>query len=442
MLTVVRAILVVVILAIGALGCYGFIKLRPRPKEVEQKEDVVEVKGVKAASRDVEVVLRAHGTAKPRNILAVIPEVAGKVVAVHPNLKVGNVIPKGETLIAIDQSVYKLQLELAETDIRRLESQKTTIQQSWKNDERRVELLRRGVELGRKTFARAKQLQAGDAAAASDMDAAEAMLLQQEQQLIAVENAIALYPQQLKDVEIMLSGAQTKRDLAKLSLEKTEIRSPFDARVMQSQVEKDQVVGPGPPILVLADDSALEISVSMDAQEFREWFPLKADAESAGGGGAHESLFTKVPNKKVCVRWAESPEEHAWSGRLARIERYDPLSRTVKVVIEVQAEAACSGGPGMMPLVEGMFCLVEIPGNIAEKVFRLPRSAVSFEQTVLLCEDGRLKTQPVKVARFEGESALISAGIKDGDVVVTSRLVSPLEGMKLNVEVQDEDIGG
>jgi membrane fusion protein, multidrug efflux system len=48
-----------------------------------------------------------------------------------------------------------------------------------------------------------------------------------------------------------------------------------------------------------------------------------------------------------------------------------------------------------------------------------------------LSVDGRLKTVQVKVARSQGDKVYVSEGIAPGDQVVVTRLVAPLEGVKL-----------
>jgi hypothetical protein len=80
-----------------------------------------------------------------------------------------------------------------------------------------------------------------------------------------------------------------------------------------------------------------------------------------------------------------------------------------------------------------MFCSVAIPGKILHNVFVIPRWAISFEKTLYVSVDNRLKTIPVEVARVQGETALVTSGIKPGDIVITTRLVNPLENSLLNI---------
>ncbi|MCI5151005.1 MAG: hypothetical protein D3916_16750 [Candidatus Electrothrix sp. MAN1_4] len=85
------------------------------------------------------------------------------------------------------------------------------------------------------------------------------------------------------------------------------------------------------------------------------------------------------------------------------------------------------------PLVQGMFCRVDIEGRSLERVFLLPRSAVSFEQTVSIAQENRLHTRKVEVARVEEGTAFITGGLKVGEQVITTRLENPLENSLVSI---------
>jgi multidrug efflux pump subunit AcrA (membrane-fusion protein) len=93
---------------------------------------------------------------------------------------------------------------------------------------------------------------------------------------------------------------------------------------------------------------------------------------------------------------------------------------------------------GRLPLVEGMFCKVRIPGRVAENVVKLPAECVGFDRdasgfrsvyVAAPAEGGalRLKTVKVKESHMEGQDMYISEGLNPGDLVITTRLVNPLE---------------
>jgi len=123
---------------------------------------------------------------------------------------------------------------------------------------------------------------------------------------------------------------------------------------------------------------------------------------------------------------------------LHRVVTFKQQTRTLTVAVRIHAETAVSQDQTTLPLVDGMFCAVKIPGKKLQKVIRLPRWAVTFDNTVYIADDeNRLKTVPVVVARSEGDNIYISEGLIRGDRVITTRLIDPLENALLEVDLKD-----
>ena len=133
------------------------------------------------------------------------------------------------------------------------------------------------------------------------------------------------------------------------------------------------------------------------------------------------------------ISWTENNNGQTWDGQLHRVVKFDQQTRTLTVAVRVDAETALKKNPQSLPLVEGMFCSVKISGKTIHNVFRVPRQAVSFENTVYIANGNRLKTVPIKVARMEGENAYVADGLNAGDMVVITRLIDPLENALLEI---------
>jgi len=147
------------------------------------------------------------------------------------------------------------------------------------------------------------------------------------------------------------------------------------------------------------------------------------------------------------VAWTEDPGEHAWEGMVSRIEKFDRQSRTVIVAVQVQGDQV-RVGTGQLPLAEGMFCSVEIPGKKMRQVYRIPRWAVTFNDRVFVAEEDpdhggvfRLADRAVEVVRTESETAYVGAGLNPGDRVIVTRLANPMRGALLDV-VEGEPMRG
>jgi multidrug efflux pump subunit AcrA (membrane-fusion protein) len=118
--------------------------------------------------------------------------------------------------------------------------------------------------------------------------------------------------------------------------------------------------------------------------------------------------------------------------------KFDQQTRTLTVAVRVDSESATKNNPKSFPLVDGMFCSVKIPGRTLYNVFRLPRQAVSYENEVHIAIKDHLKTVPVNVARVDGNNAYVTDGLKVGDMVVTTRLIDPLENSLLEITNRKE----
>ncbi len=134
------------------------------------------------------------------------------------------------------------------------------------------------------------------------------------------------------------------------------------------------------------------------------------------------------------MSWTEDSKNQAVAF-VDRVSLFDEKTRTVKLVLRIDSRQFSEKGR-FLPLVAGMFCRVEIPGRSLSQVVELPRWSVSFEDTVYVIRDGRLETAPVRVARVQNNKAYISEGLETGDMVITTRLVNPLERSLVQISNQ------
>jgi len=244
---------------------------------------------------------------------------------------------------------------------------------------------------------------------------------------------LELSPIQIREAENSLASTRAKLTTTKSRLERCEIKAPFDGRVKEVSLEKGQYVAPGAHVITLANDAILEIQVPLDSQDASKW--LRFSNEQSLKRTAWFNGLEKVGCK---IYWTESSNDHSWEGTLHRVVRFDQQTRTLTVAIRIEAQNAVSTIDHRLPLVEGMFCSIEIPGRTLRNVFVLPRWSVSFENSVYLSVNNRLKTVPVEVARIEGERAFVSAGLSPGDEVIITRLVDPLENSLLEIVTKEK----
>jgi multidrug efflux pump subunit AcrA (membrane-fusion protein) len=427
----------IAILVIGVAANKTLANLKKPPAEAPVEERALRVKAVRVVGEDVPVTITGYGEVRALDVVTITPEVVGKVVEIYPSLEVGSVVPKGETLFVIDPRTYAARVEEARAAVKQIGSGIERLRTQLANDEKRLTTLSRSRDLARAEYERVKRLlEIDQVGAQSGVDAAERAYNGAVDLVDQMDRAIAVYPIQIQELSDSLDSARARMEIAEINLERTRLTAPFDARIVEVHIEKDQYVAPGAPVplLTLSDDSVLEISVPLDSRDARQWLRFN------GSRSADETAWFNDLKRVPCsVIWTEDKNGHAWSGTVDRVEKFDSRSRTLTVAVRIEGADALSDDADRLPLVDGMFCVVEIPGRTLERAYRLPSWAVSFENAVYVDVNGRLRTTPVTVAWAHGDSVFVTDGLTSGDLVVTTRLVNPLEGSLLDITIENEE---
>ena len=429
----IRIIICLMVLLFGLLVMNRLSALKKPPVEVKRTEQALQVEGTLVKTEDITVVLTGYGEVKALNTVSISPEISGRVVHVHPRLDSGEIIPRDAILFKIDSRVYAATLQEANASLQQLKNTVLRLEKQFALDRKRQKTIERNQDLAQLEFKRIKELfEINDVGTRSGVDKAEQSYNAALDQADQMSRALALYPLQIQEVKSSIEAAKARVAIAKVNLLRCRVTSPFTGRIKNASIEIGQYVTPGQPVVTMADDTLLEIQVSLDARDARQW--LLFDNTPA------ESLTTwfSKPSPVVCkLRWTENPEAELWAGIMDRVVQFDPQTRTLTVAVKLDTSGPQLDATSPFPLVEGMFCMVDIPGKTLRNVVRLPRWSVSFENTVyMLTDESRLKTVPVTVIYAEGENVFVSQGLTPGQTVVTTRLNDPLENALLAVTVK------
>jgi hypothetical protein len=141
------------------------------------------------------------------------------------------------------------------------------------------------------------------------------------------------------------------------------------------------------------------------------------------------------PGAEALVRARVAGEERSWQGRVLRSEgRLDEKTRMLGVVVGVDDPYGTRP-----PLAVGLFVRVEILGASLAGAVRVPRAAVRQGDVAWVVEEGRLRFRPVTVARTQGDEALVTAGLEEGDLVAVSRLDEATDDMAVRAVRGDRE---
>ncbi len=383
----VQGILAIIVVVLGVVGAYVLIKMRkpPQRKEPEKRPPLVEVERLQM--RDIQMVISGYGAASPKVEVEIVPEVAGKVVNVHPQLKAGGLIRAKEQILQIDPRDYELAVQQANAAVA----------------EAQVKL---------------------------DTETAEAQVARKEWEELhpntEPNSPLVLRLPQIRRAEAALESAKAQLAIAKLKLERTNLLLPFDALIISERVDLGQYVVVGQPLGVAYGIESVEIEVPLEDKELA-WLDVFENPVAFNG--------SKPPVKRTTaqVKADFAGSEHIWEGRVVRTTgQVDKTSRMVLVVVEVANPFDTSGG--RPPLLSGVFAEVLIKGKILKNGIAVPRDAIREGNRVWVVSDGQLHIRTLEIARADKDFAYITSGLDDGAEIVVSSLDAVVDGMAVRTQ--------
>jgi len=429
----IRIVLCVFVIAVGLFGMKMLGKLKKPPAEAKNQEKPLRVVARKMIPQDLSITIKGYGELQARDEVSISPELAGRITHIHPRLEIGEIIGALEVLFQIDNRNYvaavkelKAMLAQGKNTIQRLETQ-------YAIDRKRLKTSKRNMELSKAEFHRVKKLfKKNKVGTQSQVDATEKQYNITTDQYHLLLQAVELYPIRIDEAKNLLAANQARLDVAQANLQRCQIRAPFDGRIKFAQIEKGQFVKVGQHLLTFANDQELEIHVPVDSQDVQKWLLFKQSTEKK------LTWFNDLQPVPCRIHWTEAPPEQYFEGSLHRVVQFDRQTRTITLAIHVDAANAVSRD-NKLPLVAGMFCMVEIPGKTLKQVYQLPRWAVTYENTIYAVQDNRLKTVPVIIEKLEPDIAIISKGISPQDVVIVTRLTDPIENALLDIAFENKE---
>jgi RND family efflux transporter MFP subunit len=334
-------------------------------------------------------------------------------------------------LIRIDPRSYELAVAQRKKQLKQLDAQCSRLEQEKKNLQTSLKIGRDELELAKAEWQRFKALAKREVAAQTTLDQAEQKYLASRNRVQEIENQIALIDPSADQVKAQRELVEVQLKEALLDLDRTRIKAPYSGRVLEKGIEKGQFVTAGSFLGRIFRASAMEVEVHVSFRDLR-W--LGDSVWSANDTASNSKGF--VSGKAVAARviFDSAGKLSTWDGRLARIKaEVDEKTRTLPLVIEVPLERASKHPSSSYPLTPGMFVTVELMGVKIDRAYLLPRSAVHSGDVVYVAEDGRLGVRSVEVIRRLNNSVYVGEGLKDGDLVIVTRISAPKEGMKVKV---------
>ena len=376
-----KIILPIIVLSLGIATAWGLLVYKPAmPTQAPANEPPL-VNVITATPQTLRLDVQSQGVVTPRTEIDWVPEVAGKIIFVHPQWAAGGFFAKNDLLIAIEPRDYDY--AVAEAQARIAEAKRLLIAEQAQAEQARNEW--RTLGEGKPT-------------------------------------PLAMREPQLAEARAKLQAAAADLDKAQLKRSRCELRAPFAGRIKEKIGGLGQFVQPGEKLARLYASDVAEIRLPIAAYQLAFVdLPLGQPDKSAD----------KLPLVSLSAEWAGRTV--TWDGQIVRTEGVvDEANGQLYAVAEV-AEPYTQANE-QPPLLAGLFVQAAIHGKTRHDVFVLPPVAINSDQEVWLVDGGqRLHKQKIEILRQEAGRIVVAGGLKAGDQVVTSGLQVPIAGAKVRI---------
>ncbi|MEM9080635.1 MAG: efflux RND transporter periplasmic adaptor subunit, partial [Verrucomicrobiota bacterium] len=366
-------VLVLVILGLMAVTIATLIATKPEAEKEDDLGVVLPLVSVAEVEKTEEKArIFAEGVVESGRVVALTAEVSGRIVEVSRNLNAGGQVREGEVLARIEAADYQAALEQAKSAVA---DAALVVEQE---EAKREQALRDWEQLGR-----------------------------------GEPSDLLVRKPQLASARARLASAEAEVKRAERNLERTVIRSPFDAVVRQEAVEVGAVLLPGTQLVTLFSTKSLEVELPLKLEDYAV---LERDEFGKPQGGV---VFSAELG-------AETIE---WPGRIVRTTgEVERGALTAGVVVAVNANEE-----GVLP-PPGLFVKAELEGEVV-KGFFVPRQAVRDGSKVMVVDgEGAVEIRDLSVVRTAPEAILVKGGVVEGERVILTRLGNVVSGMKVEVE--------
>ena len=387
-----KFLLSVVVLSALSFVTWILIEMRPQPesKKIVRKIPIVEV--ITAEREPIRSSVSAYGTIRPRTLTTLIAEVPGIIEEVapfddkllnKPNFRAGGFFKKGDLLLKIEDIDLQTLKADANANLRRAELQ--LLQEKELAKQAKIEWGNRDWSLASDLVKRIPQIKKAEAEA----NAAQARLLQASQ-----------------------------------DLNRSQVRAPFEGRILKTMADVGQQVGAG-------SSAALAQVYALDSAEI-DFALSRSEMKFLGFSDG----FLSEKNIQVEAHVLNSEGQVIHKGWLDRSEGIvDPRTRLTNLVVRVDKCFAnpFSANKIIAPLAVGQFVNLQMLGLEVE-VFLIPESAFRTHDTLLIVdENNQLISRKVSVIHRSGQKVWVESGLEIGEQVCTTPIEIISEGMEVRI---------
>lgn len=223
----------------------------------------------------------------------------------------------------------------------------------------------------------------------------------------ALTQANAVQGIQLEKADLGLRAAKMQRATLLEQINKTTIRAPFNGIVTAKLNEEGGFAAPGIPLLQITDITNLKFTINVP----------------------EHSLNTFQLNQRYSIT-AESYPDLKLSGKVIMIGSKADMGNSFPIHFQVS-------NTDNLDIKSGMFGKISSKGMEAVKGIVIPSASIVEEEglkKVYLAKKDKAVLQNITVEKIIGNHALISEGLEEGDLVITSGFINLSENKNILIK--------
>ena len=351
-------------------------QVQPDPVEELPPPDVfVEI----LTPKDFQVQISSNGTTTPLTQTVLTAEVGGEVIYRSKKFAEGASVIEGEILAKIDDTDLQLQYKNALLQLANAEVQYS-------------------LQLAEAEVAKKAWDKIGD----------------------GVASDLTLKKPQLKQAKALLEVAKAQVSSAEKKLNKTEIVAPYPGRIQNVNIDLGTTIIPGQPVGAIYTSSEIEITLAVKDNDL-QFLSIPMDGRKLDPS---EQAFVEIKS-------FYKGKNQSWKGKLERVDGViDPVTRMINLIAVFKNDFIETDKPNL-PI--GLFVEAKIDGITLENVFEIPINSISKDNEVYIVDkDNQLELRKLTILKKYSEFVIIKDGLKAGERIVTSKLSTASNGMKVN----------
>ncbi len=412
-----RPSVLIILAALAVAALLIITRDRSEPLERPERAWVVEVQP--AISQTLRPTLELFGSVQSPQNAQLSAGVDGLINSV--NVLDGDTVAADQVLILLDDRDVRLELQQADADLNEVQAKRAFAKRRLARSRGAFEKERELLELTEKRQARAQGLSEEGLLSQADLDTTAENLKRQQLAVSQAQLTVEEVEIQLTELAAQASRASALRDQARLDLERTEVRAPFDGVASELNVSEGDRVRENDVLLRLQNPAAIEVRTQIPARY----------AESVTQGlatGAAMSALVQTGDVSIAGRLARiSGQTREASGGVDSFIRFEEPPRALRLGSTVRV-------------------YLDLPPET--DVIALPAEALYGRNQVYKLVDGRM--QMVEVERvgeraqpIAGTEVLIrSTALADGDQIVVTKLSNAANGLLTQPTVIQPGDGG